>query len=123
PFLLRAFSPSSRTIRFTGAALPHWMKAEPMCAPRPVQPLVGRRPQRPYPPTLVRSPRPAPAPHAKLRRGSATRCPKSRPLVCAPPNLVPRSPVGRGQRAAPPPPSPPPLNNKVHRRGATTLDH
>src|SRR5262249_1520118 len=31
-----------RTPRFTGAARPHWTKAEPMCAPRPVQPLVRR---------------------------------------------------------------------------------
>src|SRR5262249_10174782 len=98
------------------------MTSEHLYARAPLEPLVGRRPQRPCPPTSARRPKTAPAPHATLRRGTATRHPTPTPLACAPPDLVARSHVGYGMRAAPPSPSAPPPNAKVHRRGATALD-
>ena len=67
-----------RTNRFTGAAQRHWTKDEPMCAPRPVQPLVRRREETgPSPPATDREP----FSHALRRRvdGRATRTEMSRP--------------------------------------------
>ena len=80
----------SRTNRFTGAAQRRWMMSEHMCAPRPVQPLVGRRPRPPSVPTLARRPKVSVRAARKAAARIATPCSEPSTFACAPPHHATR---------------------------------